>query len=343
MSLVERAVFACTPHLGAPEALALALGLAGDETLTRDQCKLLSGNPAFPSPYQLIPSPARNLIFDTKSGAWIPYDRSDVVTHLGLSAANIAAGNRVRSELDIAKRCPPSTEYFFMYGTGLETDESIDVVGLTTSGAKIVQKEDGDGTVPTWSITEAANQASPPIPTWSGPGEHLQLLSTDAFRQELYRYFGVGSSATLVAAAFMTPVAVEAPPATSAAAISVHCNKRQYAPGASMHIILIPATPTETLSGTVQMRRIVASKGADGKPIYGASLAPVATKTVRIEGGPVKTHSIHMHAPTTPGAYQLEFSGDGATHLSAQNAGGWFFVRGDQDFPARGVRRRPKP
>jgi hypothetical protein len=333
VSIAQRAVFACTPHLGAPEALALALGLAGDETLTPAQCKQLSGNPAFPSAYELIPSPARNLLFDTTGGGWIPYDRNDVVTQLGLSGANIAAGNRVRSELNVAKKTPANIEYFFMYGTGLETDESIDVNGLTTTGATIVQQDDGDGTVPMWSITEAANQASPPIPTWSGPGEHLQLLSTDAFRQELYRYFGLGTSAPMVEAA------VE----TNAAGISVHCNKRQYAAGASVHILLIPDAPTETLSGTLQIRRVLAAKGADGKWTYSLSNALVATKTIKIEGGPVKTHSVHMTAPETPGAYQLAFAGDGATHLSAENAGGWFFVRNEKDFPTRGVKRRHKP
>lgn len=343
VDLVQRAVFACTPHLGAPEALALALGLAGDETLTPAQCKQLTANPAFPSAYQVIPSAARNLIFDTASGGWIPYDRGDAVTQFGLSAANIAAGNRVRSELNIANRTPASMEYFFMYGTGLETDESIDVSGLTTTGATIVQQDGGDGTVPAWSITEAASQASPPIPTWSGPGEHLHLLSTDAFRQELYRYFGLGSSAAIVEAALMTAAGVAPGLAAFAPRISVHCNKRQYPPGAPVHILLVPSTPTEALAGSLQMRRFVAARGAHGNWIYGASSAPVATKTVKIEGGPVKTHSVHMSAPTTPGAYLLEFVGDAATQLSAQNGGGWFFVRGDKDAPTRGVKLRAKP
>ena len=330
VNLTQRAVFACTPHLGAPEALALALGLAGDETLTAAQCKQLTANPAFPSSYELMPSPARNLVFDTPSGAWIPYDSSSVIAQLGLSATNIAAANRVRSELNIAERTPANTEYFFMYGTGMETDESIDVSGLTTTGATIVQKQDGDGTVPSWSITEAASQATPPIPTWSGPGEHLALLSTDAFRQELYRYFGLGASALVAEAAF------EIGPAK----ISVHCNKHQYAPGASVHILLIPETPTETLSGTLQIRRVVATMGADGKSTYSVADAPVATKTIKVQGGPVKTHSVHMPAPETSGAYQLAFTGDDATHVSAENSGGWFFVLGTKDFPTRGVQRR---
>jgi phospholipase A1 len=329
-SKVQRAVFACTPHLGAPEALAFALGLAGDETLTPAQCKQLTGNPAFPSAYELLPSSARNLLFDTADGLWIPYDRSDVVTQLGLSGVNIAAANRVRSELNVAKRIPANVEYFFMYGTGLETDESIDVNGLTTTGASIVQKNDGDGTVPMWSITEAANQASPPIPTWSGPGEHLQLLNTVAFRKELYSYFGLGASASMAAAALET----------RPTGISVQCNKRQYAPGASVHILLIPDTPTETLSGTLQIRRVLATQSGDGKWTYSLPSTPVAMKTIKIEGGPVETHSVHMPAPDTSGAYQLTFAGDDATHISTENTGGWFFVRSEKDLPTRGVKRR---
>jgi phospholipase A1 len=331
VSMAQHAVFACTPHLGAPGALALALGLAGDETLTPAQCKELSGNIAFPSAYELIPSLARNLLFDTTAGDWI--HNNDVARQLGLSGDNIKAGNRVRSALNVANKTPPNIEYFFMYGTGLETDESIDVNGLTTTGATIVQQDDGDGTVPTWSITEAANQASPPIPTWNGPGEHLQLLSTDAFRQELYLYFGLGASAPKIEAAVDTP----------AAGISVHCNKRQYAPGASVHILLIPDAPTETLSGTLQIIRVLAVKGADGKWTYRLSNPPLATKTIKIQGGPVKTHSVHMTAPEMPGAYKLAFSGDDATHLSAENGSGWFFVCNEAHFPTRGVKRRQKP
>jgi hypothetical protein len=332
VSMVRRAVFACTPHLGAPKALAMALGLEGDETLNPAQCKQLSGDPNFPSAYELIPSPARNLLFDANGRAWIPYNRADVVAKLGLYGQNITAGDLVRGALDIAKRNPTGMEYFFMYGTGLETDEFVEVVGLTTTGATVSDPESGDGTVPTWSITEAANQAVPPVPTWSGPGEHLQLLSTDAFRQELYRYFGLGTSASMV----------EAADSTHAEAVSVHCNKRQYAQGASMHILLIPDAPTETLSGTVQIRRVLAARNDDGSWSYSLSNSPVASKTVYIEGGPVKTHSLHMNAPTTPGAYQLEFSGDDATHLSAENAGGWFFVHNEKDFPTRGVGKRRK-
>jgi hypothetical protein len=50
-----------------------------------------------------------------------------------------------------------------------------------------------------------------------------------------------------------------------------------------------------------------------------------------------------MTAPEMPGAYQLAFAGDGATHLSVENAGGWFFVSNDKELPTRGVKRRQKP
>jgi hypothetical protein len=44
-----------------------------------------------------------------------------------------------------------------------------------------------------------------------------------------------------------------------------------------------------------------------------------------------------------PGAYKLAFSGDDATHLSAENGSGWFFVCNEAHFPTRGVKRRQKP
>jgi hypothetical protein len=212
----------------------------------------------------------------------------------------------------------------------LQTAESLDIEGLTTSGASVVTDEGGDGTVPTWSITEAANSASPPVPTWSGPGEHLKLLSTEGFRQELYRYFGLGSTAPMrEMAAGITQTAID-----------VHANKQQYAPGESIHILLIPGSPTEALSGSISIRPLLAGKDGSGKPKFTLADAPVASKTIKLEGGPIKTHSVRIDAPSAPGAYQLSFSGAGATHASLPNAGAWFVVRSLSDQPARGVTRR---
>ena len=319
LNLTKRVLFACTPHLGAPEALVFALGLGGDVTLSADDVRTLSANPDFASAYQLLPSSSRSVLFNANGNAFIAYDSPDVAAALGLSPANLEASKLARSALDLAHK-PDDIEYFFVYGTGQTTDEAVEVEGLALAGASVLSDDLGDGTVPCWSITEAASQHSPPIVTWNGPGEHLGLLSTNAFRQELYNYFGLGRAAPMLALA--------------KPGVVVSTNKRHYKQGDTIQVLMVPDVPTESLVGKVALMRV----GADGK----LADTPTLEKPVTVQGGPIRQQSIAMIAPAVAGAYRVVFEGDDATHMSPPGGTGWFVITAQGDRPVRGLKPRAR-
>ena len=219
---IARALFICTPHLGAPTALARILGLEVTEYVIQpDQMKVFAGDSHFPAVYELLPSASRGILFDTASNTFIRYDDPAVIAAFSLSAHNLVSAKSYSGSLSPAKK-PKNVEYLFVYGTGQPTDERVNVAGLSLNGAVPWQDDNGDGTVPAWSITEAAAQYTPNIRTQSFPGDHVGLLTTDAFRQFLYAYFGLSGPAPLVE---------EGP------GVAVSLNKRTYRPGETMNVL----------------------------------------------------------------------------------------------------------
>jgi hypothetical protein len=304
LPLVKRAVFACTPHLGAPKSLSNALGLEGDETLTADQLRRVMEDTNFPSGFQLMPSPSRDILYDTPKGKYVPYDRADVAKGLGLSLENLAKGAAARTALDAFAK-PRAVDYYFMYGSGLATDVSIAIDGLSTHGASPRQNVAGDGTVPSWSITEAAAQFAPPVPTWGGAGEHLAILSTEPFEKALRAYFGVAAAAAFAAVA--------------SPEIYVHCDRTQYAPGQPIQALLTLARPANALRGALSFQRL--------QPDGSLAATSAAGTPVSMTDGSFDHTSVQIPAPTEPGAYRLVFGGEGATHRHREMAGSGFLVR----------------
>ena len=132
-------------------------------------------------------------------------------------------------------------------------------------------------TVPTWSITEAAAQFAPNVQTRSFPGDHVGLLSTDAFRQFLYSYFGLSGPAPLV---------------EDGPGVYVSLNKRTYRPGEAMNVLLIPDEEASVcFPGSLILSR-VATK--DAKCRIGRS-----PKRCRGFRGPARSLPSRLIAPTT--------------------------------------------
>jgi hypothetical protein len=300
---ITRALFACTPHLGAPTALARILGLETTEYVIQpDQMKQFAGDSHFPAVYELLPAASRGILFDTTSNKYIRYDDSTVIAAFGLSQKNIAALTKYSAALDPANK-PATVDYTFVYGTSQATDEFVSVAGLTLNGASPQQDDLGDGTVPSWSIVEAAALFAPPIKTYAFPGSHLQVLTTDAFRQFLYTYFGVPGPAPLV---------VQGP------GVVVSLNKRTYKPGEAMHVLLVPDEEASSISGALTLSRIVPGT---------AQAAALGTRQeIQLKGGPVRSLPSKLVAPTTPGIYRLDFGGEGASHRTNDKVAGWFVV-----------------
>jgi phospholipase A1 len=301
---ITRALFICTPHLGAPTALARLLGLEVTETVIQpDQMKTFAADPHFPAVYQLLPPPARGILFDTTSGKFLPYNDPAVIAALGLSNQNLQAAQKYGQALNPAKK-PAAVKYSFVYGTGQQTDERVNVAGLNLNGAAPQQDDQGDGTVPIWSITTAAAQFTPHIPTQSFPGDHVGILVTDGFRQFLYSYFGVGGPAPLV---------------SDAPGVVVSLNKRSFAPGETMHALLIPDEEAHVMSGSLSLSRVTP----------GAAPNALGTRQdVSFSGGPVQSLPSKLTAPKAPGLYRLDFGGPGASHKTSDAVAGWFVVQG---------------
>lgn len=300
---ITRALFVCTPHLGAPTALARLLGLEVTEFVIQpDQMKKFAADPHFPAVYQLLPPPASSILYDTVSGKFVSYNDPAVIAALGLSNHNLQAAQTYSQALNPGRK--PDVKYLFVYGTGQQTDERVNIAGLTVNGATPWQDDQGDGTVPSWSITAAAAQFTPHIPTQSFVGDHVGILVTDAFRQFLYAYFGLGGPAPLV---------------RDAPGLVVSLNKRTYAPGETIHALLIPDEETQLMSGSLRLSRVAGRQ----------TLSALGTRQeVSFRGGPIRSLVSKLAAPKTPGLYRLDFDGAGASHKTSDQVAGWFIVSG---------------
>jgi phospholipase A1 len=323
-NLVKRILFICTPHLGAPTALAKILGLEDAETIRASDVRKFSADSHFPSGYQLLPSASRNILYDTEKSKYLRYDNSAVSTALGLSKPNLLAVQKLSAALDPAKK-PANVEYMFVYGTGQPTDEGVEIAGLTLNGALPWQDDQtgvpsGDGTVPSWSIVEAATDFSPNIPLWSGPGDHLGILTTNAFRQELYKYFGLPEMASRLA--------------KDNTGIVVSLNKRCYREGEIMSVLLIPDFETELLSGSLFLSRL----NGEGTKVISIG----QQKEVTARGGSTRSFSVKLAAPAVSGGYRFDFGGNNATHSTTERTAGWFSVVPKEQPTIRGIAPRTK-
>jgi phospholipase A1 len=302
---ITRALFVCTPHLGAPTALARIFGLEVTEVVIEpEQMQEFAADPHFPAVYELLPLASRGILVDTTTGTYIRYDDPGVVSALGLSPPNLKSAARYQGALNPSKK-PAAVKYVFVYGTGQPTDEGVNVAGLSLNNAWIWQDDQGDGTVPIWSIREAAALFTPNIQSQPFPGDHLGILTTGAFRQFLYSYFGLSGPAPLV----------EVGPG-----VVVSLNKRTYRPGETVHVLLIPDEETSSLSGSLILSRAHSN---------GAKLASLGSQQeIQFRGGPARSLPSKLRAPTTPGVYRLDFGGLNASHTTSDKVAGWFVVSG---------------
>jgi hypothetical protein len=306
LSKITRALFICTPHLGAPTAFPRLLGLEVTEYVIQPlQMKQFANDSNFPAVYQLLPSTSANILYDSATNKYIPYDDPSVITAFGLSTPNLTAAQNYRQALNPGKK-PTTVSYSFVYATGQTTDEYLEVEDLSSLiGAVVQQDTQGDGTVPSWSIVQAAAQFTPNIPTASFPGSHVDVLQSDAFRQFLYSYFGLGRPAPLV---------------TDAAGVLVSLNKRTYAPGETIHVLIIPDEEANLISGALILHRI----SVDAKKAHELGVR----QEVSFRGGPVRYLTSKLIAPSTPGVYRLDFGGTNSSHKTSNEVAGWFVVPG---------------
>jgi pimeloyl-ACP methyl ester carboxylesterase len=301
---IQRVLFICTPHLGAPTALAKICGLEWTWLVVSPwDMRKFAADKNFPSTYQLLPSADRNILFDARAQKFIRYDDGSVIAALALTEKNIYKRNDLDGALSL-KNKPSTVTYFFAYGTGHATDEGVILNGLTLAGARPWSEVSGDGTVPSWSIIEAAAKCGPPIQTKPFQGSHIGILVTNAFRQFLYSYF-----------------ALEAPPLLvnrGAIGIAVSLNKHTYLPNETVDALLIPDEEAREISGSLTLSRV----SANGRSSHVANL-----QDLEIRGGTTRYLASKLIAPQKPGLYRLDFGGIDASHRSSTELAGWFVVQ----------------
>jgi pimeloyl-ACP methyl ester carboxylesterase len=297
---IKRALFICTPHMGAPKALAEFVGLGSVDLVSATNVQI--GAKTWDSAYQLLPAPnapGNPVILD--DGTPEDFYQQNVAQMLGLDPAKLAGvATQTFATLDFNRR-PSGVQYSFIVGTGQETVEAIDVDSTQSPPSYAPITDDlGDGTVPIWS---AGYTGGTGVPT-KLPGDHVGIMNTNAFRSALYSYFGV--SAALVALHPAKPTAV------------VSLNKRVYRPGERMSVLIIPDVETNQITATLSIKRLSGPKGR---------LVPYGPgQSITYQGGLSKFIKMTLAAPMDPGGYRIDLEGDNATHITTDRTAARFAV-----------------
>jgi pimeloyl-ACP methyl ester carboxylesterase len=298
---IKRALFICTPHMGAPKGLAEFVGLESVDLISARNVQIAAKT--WDSAYQLLPAPnapGNPVILD--DGTPEDFYQQSVAQVLGLDPAKLTnVTKKTFSTLDFAKK-PPGVQYSFIVGTGQKTVEGIDIDSTQNPPTFAPITNDlGDGTVPIWSASYTGGTG---VPT-DMPGDHVGIMNTGAFRSALYGYFGV-SPAALLALHPTMPTAV------------VSLNKRTYRPGERMSLLIIPDIEASQITVNLSIRRLSGPKG---------QLVPHGPgQSVVYQGAPTKFIKMSLAAPMDPGGYRIDLDGQSPTHVTTDRTAARFAV-----------------
>jgi pimeloyl-ACP methyl ester carboxylesterase len=308
---VKRFVAVCVPQVGAPIAVARALGLEGSTTISPSDMKLIMNDSNFPAGFELFPAPPyrKSVLFDVNNGAWDIY-ASTMATKFQLSHPNQLAALNSWSKVDLNKR-PKGVEYISIAASGLSTQNAF---YFNNTAHVATTSVDGDGTVPYWS-----SSAGPVDKLYTLKGDHIGVMNTNAFRQTFSDIFEARMA--------IRPYITDRP------GVSISLDKRDLQSEERMEVLLIPDARTTGLVGKLLIHK--ATSAADGKGVDLISVG--ADIAVAYEGPPIASLPLMINAPQAPGAYVLTFEG---THRSAKETSAAFFV--NQDSIATPIAELPK-
>jgi pimeloyl-ACP methyl ester carboxylesterase len=300
---INRALFICTPHMGAPKALAEFVGIESVDLVSAQDVQ--TGARTWDSAYQLLPAPnapGNPVILD--DGTPEDFYQQNVAQMLGLDPAKLTGVTKKTFAMLDYKKKPAAVQYSFIVGTNQDTVEVLDVDSTQNPPYFAPITNDlGDGTVPIWSASYTGGTA---VPT-TMPGDHVGIMNTGAFRTTLYAYFGVSTA----------PLALH--PTKPTAVVSI--NKRVYPPGGRMSVLIIPDVETSQITATLTIRRQSGPQGA---------LAPYGPgQSISYQGAPTKFIKMFLTAPMDPGGYRIDLQGDNATHVTTDRTAAPFAVMGN--------------
>lgn len=161
--------------------------------------------------------------------------------------------------------------------------------------------------MPLWSTAPAAFR---PFET---PGDHIGVLSSYPFRNFLWKLLA-GADAPAYSVGLV-----------GVAGVTISLNRRIYAPGEAMSVLLIPDQPTTEIAGTLTIEKAT----PDARAFEQTESLPLA-----YQGFSVTSIRAEAKAPAEPGLYRITL--DGKTHSTAPQAAAIFAVSADRRPPAHG-------
>jgi hypothetical protein len=245
--------------------------------------KAFAANPNFAAGYGLLTRSGRPVLFEKQGAGTVQLDFYDprIARRFGLRTSNLDDARSVHQALDEA---PPAdgVEYRYFYATGHITDARVTVEGR---GKTVGFDNNGDGSVPTWSVTEPARRYG--IPTWHGPGDHVDVLHTRGLINAVRAFFG------------LAPRAVRTRRGKPAVVVSV--SQLAFLPGEEMSILLIPDDPEHEGAAAV-----VLSQWDEGKRAF----VPIGKTSVAMKRTRLGAVRRSTKAPMVPGLYRYSVTGD---------------------------------
>ncbi len=303
---IDQFIALAVPHLGAPLALARVLGLDSTLGVSGSDFVKFSSNPAYPSGYQLLPSPAERCCWDQSSAALDGFDIYDPKTakRLGLVQKQLDRAKAMHAVLDPGQP-PKGIRYFYFAGTGHRTVTRLNVSPLPDG---TIDHEDsvltrtpdgGDGTVPLYSALPRQGQRQIVV------NEHSTVFEGDPFLRVFVRLLGGNEGPALEKLAAlekgMAKAAKSRPLALSVEAPVVSVQS-------DIEVVMTIAAEavswkarTLELSGKLVLERFVDDANTKAET--------VATIPVDYAGPPIGRLVLLLPPQDKPGHYRLKFKG----------------------------------
>lgn len=289
-SSITEFIGVCNPHHGAPLIVAEAVGVFGFQGISAADMPGLAANPKYPGGYQALPERGFGRVMGQPGNIPIDIYKTAVNGFFGPHSHNVKAAKASYKQLKMSRR-PTTVQYDLFAGTGHSTPQWVDVTGPNFSS----RSDDlGDGTVPQWS----ADPYPGTLPALVIPGDHIGVMSTQTFRDNLFQILTGG---TLVPA-----------PLAAAPVVVVSLNKQVYAPGEEMSVLIIPDHPSRNIDGVLRVSRAVDPFQKFER--YGEDLK------INFAGAETTYLSMRLTAPSDPGAYRMTFEEGNYVSTDASSA-----------------------
>jgi len=237
-----------------------------------------------------MPDKRQDVLYDiSQQGPPIPQDiyLPAVDNKYKLTRRNVVALENLRELLCYESR-PPRLPYVVVAGMGHDTDAAF--AFNDTTYAKTRQTKSGDGTV----VLSSAMPQGMGLGV-SMPGEHLDIIKTNDFKDYLYSTLGGKRPPK--------------PMVDGRPGVVVSLQKDFVRPGEGISVLIIPDGSATEINGSLKLSKVI----LDPLP----SLVTYRTEAeLSYKGAPITYLASRLTAPSDPGAYRVEFEG---SHRSGES------------------------